>query len=278
MLVKTKMNIFLYAIIFICGTMFGSFYTLAVYRIPKNIDIVKKHSYCPNCNHKLGILDLIPILSYIFLGGKCRYCHKKISNSYFIIEFLMGLTSVGLYMSLHATWETMSILTLVEYLYLMIFVTTLVLIAGIDKNNKKICKPIIFFGCLVGFVHIIYLYIIKNATIISIYKYVIYFVIVCVLSLITTKHRYFKYSYLLEIMMICIYINMFVIAEVFLITAVLTMVSLVVGIIIRKRKAKVDNSDILAEKNVNMDLPIAFCSCISNIVAMLIQGIEIIKL
>ena len=181
-------------------------------------------------------------------------------------------------MSLHATWETMSILTLVEYLYLMIFVTTLVLIAGIDKNNKKICKPIIFFGCLVGFVHIIYLYIIKNATIISIYKYVIYFVIVCVLSLITTKHRYFKYSYLLEIMMICIYINMFVIAEVFLITAVLTMVSLVVGIIIRKRKAKVDNSDILAEKNVNMDLPIAFCLCISNIVAMLIQGIEIIKL
>ena len=53
MLVKTKMNIFLYAIIFICGTMFGSFYTLAVYRIPKNIDIVKKHSYCPNCNQKL---------------------------------------------------------------------------------------------------------------------------------------------------------------------------------------------------------------------------------
>ena len=94
MLVKTKMNIFLYAIIFICGTMFGSFYTLAVYRIPKNIDIVKKHSYCPNCNHKLGILDLIPILSYIFLGGKCRYCKQKIRPRYLILETLSGCAFV----------------------------------------------------------------------------------------------------------------------------------------------------------------------------------------
>ena len=257
------MELILYTLIFIIGTVFGSFCTLAIYCIPQKKNIINEKSICSNCKHKLAFFDLIPVISYILLGGKCRYCHKKISNSYFIMELLMGLTSVGIYMSLHATWEIMSILTLIEYLYLMIFVTTLVLIAGIDKNNK---------------IHIIYLYIIKNVTIISIYKYVIYFVIVCVLSLITTKHRYFKYSYLLEIMMICIYINMFVIAEVFLITAVLTMISLLVGIIIRKRKNKIDKSDILAEKNMNMDLPIGFCLCLSNILAMLIQGIEIIKL
>ena len=56
------------------------------------------------------------------------------------------------------------------------------------------------------------------------------------------------------------------------------MISLLMGIAIRKRKTKIDKSDILAEKNVNLDLPIAYCLCISNIVAMLIQGIEIIKL
>ena len=272
------MELILYLIIFIMGTVFGSFCTLAIYRIPLKKNITNERSFCPNCKHRLGFFDLIPVFSYIFLGGKCRYCGKKIKNSYFIIEFLMGLTSVGIYLSLHATWETMSILTLVEYLYLMIFVTTLVLIAGIDKNNKKINKSIIFFGCIVGFVHIIYLYIIKNATIISIYKYVIYFIIVCALSLIRSKHRYFRYTYLLEILMICIYINMFVISEVFLITAILTMISLLTGIAIRKRKTKIDKSDILAEKNVNLDLPIAYCLCISNIVAMLIQGIEIIKL
>ena len=93
-LTNNKMNIFLYTIIFICGTLFGSFYTLAVYRIPKGIDIVKKHSYCPNCNHRLGILDLFPVLSYIFLGGRCRYCKQKIRARYLILEILSGITFV----------------------------------------------------------------------------------------------------------------------------------------------------------------------------------------
>ena len=88
------MNELLYAIIFISGAVFGSFYTLAVYRIPKNIDIIKKHSYCPNCNHKLGVLELIPILSYIFLGGKCKHCKQKIRPRYLIIEILSGVMFV----------------------------------------------------------------------------------------------------------------------------------------------------------------------------------------
>ena len=66
------MNIVLYTLIFIIGTLFGSFFTLAVYRIPLGKDITHERSFCPNCNHKLQFLDLIPILSYIFLGGKCR--------------------------------------------------------------------------------------------------------------------------------------------------------------------------------------------------------------
>ena len=61
------MEIFINIIIFITGTLFGSFCTLAVYRIPRGEDIILKNSYCPNCNHKLGILDLFPVLSYIFL-------------------------------------------------------------------------------------------------------------------------------------------------------------------------------------------------------------------
>ena len=71
---------------------------------------------------------------------------------------------------------------------------------------------------------------------------------------------------------------MFVISEVFLITAVLTMISIIFEIIINKRKNKIDKSDILAEKNTNLEIPIAYCLCLSNILAMLIQGIEIIKL
>ena len=78
--------------------------------------------------------------------------------------------------------------------------------------------------------------------------------------------------------MICIYMNMFVVSEVFLITAVLTMISLTASVIIRKRKIRVDNSDILAEKDINLDIPIAFYLCISNIIAMIIQAIPIINM
>ena len=168
--------------------------------------------------------------------------------------------------------------SLTEYLYLMIFAATLVIIAGIDRNNKQINKPIILVGSLVGFVHIIYLYIINQISVISIYKYVIYFAIVCILAIFTNRNKLFKYKYLLEILMICIYMNMFIVYEVFLITAVLTMISLTASVIIRKRNIKIDQSDILAEKDIKLDIPIAFYLCISNIIAMLIQGIPIINL
>jgi len=75
------MNIFFYIIIFVIGTLFGSFFTLAVYRIPKKIDIISKHSFCPKCGHKLGFLELIPVFSYLFLGGKCKNCGDKMNNN-----------------------------------------------------------------------------------------------------------------------------------------------------------------------------------------------------
>lgn len=257
------------------GTFFGSFTAYAIKRIPKNKKISNEKSSCSNCKHKLGLFDSIPVLSYIFLGGKCRYCGKKICPSYFWAEILMGFVSLGIYMSIHGIWGTMSLLTLTEYLYLMIFVTTITIIAGIDKNNKKVYKPIIFVGSAIGLIHIIYLYLINSATQVSLYRYIIYVAIICALSFITSKYKYFQYKYILEVLIICIYINLYVVSEVFLITAVLTMILLVTDVIINKRKNRIDNSDILAENDINQDIPIAFWLCISTIVAILIQGIVI---
>lgn len=76
--------------IFIIGTLFGSFFTLATYRIPRKQDIVFKRSYCPNCDHELGFFDLIPVLSYVFLGGKCKYCKQRISIRYPLFELANG--------------------------------------------------------------------------------------------------------------------------------------------------------------------------------------------
>ena len=98
-------DILIYITIAISGTVFGSFFTLAVHRIPKHQDITHERSYCPNCNHKLGFLDLIPVFSYIFLGGKCRYCKNKIRPRYLILELCSGaiFLLLALFKEMHFT-------------------------------------------------------------------------------------------------------------------------------------------------------------------------------
>jgi len=77
---------------FIFGIQFGSFATMASYRVPRGEDIIFTPSHCPKCNSRLHILDLFPIFSWLCFWGKCRYCKAKISPRYPLIE-----TSVGLY-------------------------------------------------------------------------------------------------------------------------------------------------------------------------------------
>ena len=88
------MNIYIYIIFFILGIVFGSFYNVLAYRISIKESIILPSSHCVYCKHKLKFLDLIPIFSYLFLGGKCRYCKKKISIIYPIIELLTGILFV----------------------------------------------------------------------------------------------------------------------------------------------------------------------------------------
>ena len=90
----------------ISGTVFGSFFTLAVHRIPKNEDITHERSYCPKCNHKLHFLDLIPVFSYLFLGGKCRYCKEKIRPRYLLLEIFSGLVFLLLALSYNIGSQT----------------------------------------------------------------------------------------------------------------------------------------------------------------------------
>lgn len=154
------MNIFFYIIIFLMGITFGSFYTLAVYRIPRKEDIIHTHSYCPNCNHKLGFLDLIPIFSYIFLGAKCRYCKQKIRPRYLILELTSGLFFVIMAYLLNLSVYSLNIIKIIEFSFFVLYFTFNVLLIGIYKENKKISKPVLIYGIIISIMYIVYLYII----------------------------------------------------------------------------------------------------------------------
>ena len=83
-------TIYIYA--FILGTVLGSFYNVIIYRLPKKISVSNGTSKCPHCEHRIMPIELIPIVSYIFLKGRCAHCHAPISIRYPIIEALTGLS------------------------------------------------------------------------------------------------------------------------------------------------------------------------------------------
>ena len=177
------LNIFFYIILFAMGITFGSFYTLALYRIPKRQDITHTHSYCPNCNHKLGFLDLIPVFSYIFLGAKCRYCKQKIRPRYFIVEIVSGLLFVLFGFLLNLNIYSLEKIKIIDYAFFVLYFTFIILIAGIDKEFKNINKPVLMYGVIISIIYIVYLYIIDRT---SIYRYVIYLLILAILLFIDT--------------------------------------------------------------------------------------------
>lgn len=85
------MEVSIILLFFIIGTIFGSFYNVVGYRVPKGESLIYPSSHCTKCNHKLGMLELIPVLSFLFLGGKCKKCKDKISWFYPLFEFISGV-------------------------------------------------------------------------------------------------------------------------------------------------------------------------------------------
>lgn len=202
------MNTFLYIIIFMIGTLFGSFYTLAVFRIPKRQDITHTHSYCPNCNHKLGFLDLIPIMSYVFLGGKCRYCKDKIRPRYLILEALSGILFVAIAFLMKFNIETLNVAKIAQYCFMVLYLTFIVLICGIDKENRKIDKLVSIYGIVISIMYMVYLCIVEQANIYRYGIYLIFYIIVLLLDTITLK-RYAKNSYVTGILLMVITMAIF---------------------------------------------------------------------
>lgn len=91
------MDNLIYLLIFILGTVFASFIHLYVHRMLRGESIVFPRSHCDNCNHVLAWYELIPIVSYIVLGGKCKKCNSKIGVDSLVVEILTGLLFVLVY-------------------------------------------------------------------------------------------------------------------------------------------------------------------------------------
>jgi leader peptidase (prepilin peptidase) / N-methyltransferase len=137
------MNYLVPLIVFVFGAVIGSFLNVCIYRIPRSKSIVKPNSFCPNCEKPIEFYDNIPIVSYILLGGKCRYCENKISKRYPFIELLTGALFLMFYTKLGLT---------LELFVTLLFVILLIVIAFIDLEFQIIPDVLSIGGLVAGLV------------------------------------------------------------------------------------------------------------------------------
>lgn len=225
-------QIIFYIAFYIIGVVLGSFFTLATYRIPLKQDILYTRSYCPKCNNKLKVWDLIPILSYIFLKGKCRYCHEKISPRYIIIEFFSGLFYLLFVLSLKIDIFNIDVLKIVELLYGTLIISSFFIIGGIAKETGKLFKGTIIFGLIISSIYMIYLYILGN----NIYRYIIYLVAIIMLLILQKLIKTDKYKKVCDIMIMLIFSVIVTNEIIFIASTVFALSIYLISYLITKRK------------------------------------------
>ena len=262
------MNIIIYIYIFLVGITFGSFFTLAVYRLPLGKDIVKERSFCPNCNHKLTFPDLIPLFSYIFLKGRCRYCKQKIRPRYFILELLSGIVFVLFAVSINFSVYNLSISKIVYFIIGLLYIAGLFIIAGIDKEKVSVQKEITIYLIVIQTIYIIYLYTLEH---VNIYRYVIYMAIIAILTLINSIYykKKLKPNYKIDILTLLIIMLMFTFEWCTIISIIIVLLAISIENIFYKVKHKE------SKYNVKSKIPIAFYLCVANIITLLFTNILI---
>jgi len=129
---------------FFVGICVGSFLNCVIYRLEKKESFLKGRSKCPFCSHPLTWKDLIPILSFLLLKGKCRYCGKRISLQYLLVEFFTGvlffLTSFFAF-------------SFFELIYLFLIISFLIVIFVFDLKHFLIPEKVIYSAIILSFVY-----------------------------------------------------------------------------------------------------------------------------
>ncbi len=142
------MNISLFALIFILGSIIGSFLNVCIYRIPRNISIVFPSSFCPVCKKKIPPYYNIPILGYFLLKGRCKFCNNKISKRYLLIETLTAIFAVISFI----IWQPQ-----IAFLNFL-FIATLIVITFIDIDFQIIPDSINYSGIIISIIISIFLF------------------------------------------------------------------------------------------------------------------------
>jgi len=147
------MEIIFYVAVFIFGLAIGSFLNCVIYRLEQGKSFLKGRSFCPYCKKVLGFWDLIPVFSFLFLKGKCRYCGKKISLQYPVVEIITGVLFVLIlnYELRIMNYEIFDFGNVINLLFLVLSSSFLILIFVYDLKHYIIPDRVIYPAILIAF-------------------------------------------------------------------------------------------------------------------------------
>ena len=134
------MEFLIYLFIFILGSVVGSFLNCVIYRLETGQGFVFGRSFCPHCKHFLGWKDLIPILSFLILKGKCRYCQNRISFQYSLVELS---TAFLFLLNFYQFWNHITLSGFIDLIFLFIISSFLILIFVYDLKHYLIPDKVI---------------------------------------------------------------------------------------------------------------------------------------
>lgn len=129
-------NLYL-VIFFIFGSVMGSFYHVIATRLSNGLSIIKPSSHCEKCKHELKWYELIPIISYVIQGGKCRQCKTKLPSSYILMEICTGI----LFAVCYHVFDTP-----LEIAISIIFVSSLIIVIISDIEYMIILDEVLIFA------------------------------------------------------------------------------------------------------------------------------------
>lgn len=119
----------------VLGMVIGSFLNVCIDRIPLNQSISSPPSRCPQCEKRIAAYDLIPVISYLVLGGRCRYCKEKIPFRVFFVEIMTGLIFFLIWRQFGQSWQTLAV---------SVYCSLLIVIAFIDLEHRKVLNLLVF--------------------------------------------------------------------------------------------------------------------------------------
>ena len=108
--------------VFIIGCIFGSFSNVCIFRLPNNKKISKGRSFCINCKKEINWFDNLPLLSFVILKGKCRYCNNSIRFQYFLVELIAGLSFISIYHFFGFSITSVLLATLIIFFIIIFFI------------------------------------------------------------------------------------------------------------------------------------------------------------